>query len=289
MIRKKRNKNSKINESWLLPYSDLLTLLAALFIVLFAMSEIDAQKYKEMSQVFKSEFSNKEGIPGESGSMIDNLDEETESEQREAESEVDSEVVEISELQALQEKVNNYITENKLSEVLDTKLTDEGLLVTILNDISFDSGSDRVNKKGKQIAEEISTLLYTDPPRQIVVSGHTDNQPIHNAEFSSNWELSAMRAINFMTLILAANDDLDPTKFSSKGFGEHRPVAKNNNKKNRAENRRVEVLILPNWDMGTLSPRPATALFSAPKVRGRSIGRELFLDSVLRLSRLCLF
>src|SRR5699024_12170022 len=70
-------------------------------------------------------------------------------------------VIEISELQALQEKVNNYITENKLSEVLDTKLTDEGLLVTIKNDISFDSGSDRVNKKGKQIAEEIRSEEHT--------------------------------------------------------------------------------------------------------------------------------
>lgn len=245
MKRKKRNRNSTINESWLLPYSDLLTLLAALFIVLFAMSEIDAQKYKEMSQVFKSEFSNNEGIPGESGSLIDNPEVESGEEKDSAEKEKEKEVTDLTELQILQSKFNDYIKNNKLSEVLDTKLSDEGLLVTILNDISFDSGSAGVNKKGKQIAEEMSTLLYTDPPRQIVVSGHTDDQPIHNADFSSNWELSAMRAINFMTLILAANDDLNPTKFSSKGFGEYHPVVKNNNKKNRAKNRRVEVLILP--------------------------------------------
>src|SRR5690625_4351590 len=62
MRRKKQRKESKIDESWLLPYADLLTLLVALFIVLFAMSEIDTQKYKELSQVFKNEFSGGEGI-----------------------------------------------------------------------------------------------------------------------------------------------------------------------------------------------------------------------------------
>lgn len=249
MERKKRNKQSEINESWLLPYSDLLTLLAALFIVLFAMSEIDSQKYEELTQVFKSEFSSNEGIPGESGSLIDSLDEKNEMDKEEIDEEESKKAMELTDLQALQGKINDYIDKNNWSDVLGTKLTGEGLLITILNDISFDSGSAKVNKKGKKIAKEMSTLLYTDPPRQIVVSGHTDDRPIHNADFTSNWELSAMRAINFMTIILAANEDLDPTKFSSKGFGEYRPATKNDSEKNRMKNRRVEVLILPNWDI----------------------------------------
>src|SRR5690625_393874 len=248
MKRKKRNKQSEINESWLLPYSDLLTLLAALFIVLFSMREIDAKKYNELSLVFKSEFSNNEGAPEGGGSIIEDH-EETENEKNESETDQSEEDMELTELMALQEKFNVYIEQNELSEVLGTELTNEGLLVTILNDVSFDSGSDEVNKKGKEIITEMASLLHTDPPRQIVVSGHTDDRPIHNEEFSSNWELSAMRAINFMTLILAANDKLDPTKFSSRGYGEHHPIAPNKNEKNRRANRRVEVLVLPNWDI----------------------------------------
>lgn len=256
--KKKRNKQSQVNDSWLLPYSDLLTLIAALFIVLFAMSEIDAQKYEALSNVFQSEFKGGPDIT-ESGHLIDgDGDGNTDTDEGDGDTEktdtpdtVESNgEIELSELQALLEKVNHYIDNNELADVLDTKLTDEGLLITILNDISFDSGSAEVSDKGSDIAKEMSTLLDTDPPREVVVSGHTDDNPIHNAEFSSNWELSTMRAINFMTLILN-NSDLDPTKFSSRGYGEHRPIASNSNEENRMKNRRVEVLILPNWEIQT--------------------------------------
>lgn len=254
--KKKRNKQSQVNDSWLLPYSDLLTLIAALFIVLFAMSEIDAQKYEALSNVFQSEFKGGPDIT-ESGHLIDGDGDESSGEEGHDVETTDTTdtvesngEIELSELQALLEKVNYYIDDNELADVLDTELTDEGLLITILNDISFDSGSAEVSSKGSDIAEEMSTLLDTDPPREVVVSGHTDDNPIHNAEFSSNWELSTMRAINFMTLILN-NSDLDPTKFSSRGYGEHRPIASNSNEENRMKNRRVEVLILPNWEIQT--------------------------------------
>lgn len=95
-----------------------------------------------------------------------------------------------------------------------------------------------------KIAKEISDLLVIDPPRNIIISGHTDNVPIHTAKFESNWELSVMRAVNFMKIILE-NDKLDPRWFSAKGYGEYKPVASNATKEGRAKNRRVEILILP--------------------------------------------
>jgi chemotaxis protein MotB len=94
------------------------------------------------------------------------------------------------------------------------------------------------------MASEIAELLIMDPPRNIIISGHTDNVPIRNSNFESNWELSVMRAVNFMKIILK-NDQLDPKWFSAKGFGEFQPVAGNNTKEGRAKNRRVEILILP--------------------------------------------
>ncbi|WP_047984476.1 flagellar motor protein MotB [Ornithinibacillus californiensis] len=244
---KRKNEDHHVDESWLLPYSDLLTLLVALFIVLFAMSEIDVKKYEELSAFFQSEFSS-----GDKGIMehpvptpeIEPQEEEEENEEPEPS---DGEK-ELLNLQELQRKIDNYIRENNLTASLETQLSGEGLMISIKNDISFDPGSSDVSEGGIEIAREISNLLYTDPPHQIVISGHTDDVPMNNARFGSNWELSVMRAVNFMSLILD-NEQLDPARFSAKGYGEHQPVVANDSDANRARNRRVEVLILPNYDI----------------------------------------
>ena len=91
---------------------------------------------------------------------------------------------------------------------------------------------------------ELAELLSMDPPRNIIISGHTDNVPIKNSNFSSNWELSVMRAVNFMS-VLIEEGNLDPKWFSAKGFGEFEPVADNDTPAGRSKNRRVEVLVLP--------------------------------------------
>lgn len=254
MRRKKQRKGNHINESWLLPYSDLLTLLVALFIVLFAMSEIDAQKYDSLMQVFENEFKGGVGILENSNGTREQVPAPQKDDDDEGEDEEDPDneqgLNELQKLKQLQQQINQYIEENDLSEVLGTKLSDEGLLVTISNDVSFDTGSAEVKEEGRKIAREISNFLYTDPPNQIVVSGHTDNRPIDNHEFSSNWELSAMRSINFMQLLLE-HENLDPEQFSAKGFGEHHPIVPNTSDENMERNRRVEVKILPNHDITT--------------------------------------
>lgn len=251
---RKKNQSSeetKVDDSWLLPYADMLTLLLALFIILFAMSEVDAQKYSELAQFFKSEFSS-----GKQGMLENDPTEVPVKKQEEADDEyIDNAeksqgIQELYQLTTLKNKVNDYISKNNLSHVLGTMLTDEGLLITILNDISFDSGSAKVKKEGITIAKEMASFLYTDPPHQIVISGHADDVPMNNDEFSSNWELSVMRAVNFMGVLLE-NDNLDPECFSAKGFGEHQPIVPNTSVENRAKNRRVEVLILPNYEIHT--------------------------------------
>lgn len=248
---RKRNKKpeEKMDDSWLLPYADLLTLLLALFIVLFSMSSLDAQKYEELSRIFKSEFTHGKSIleEGSSPKELPNASSDNDEEDDEIESD---HTMELRQLQELQEGINHYILEGNLVDIVETSLTDEGLLITIVNDISFDSGKAIVKKEGQKITEEVSEFLITDPPHQIVVSGHADDRPMHNDEFSSNWELSVTRAINFMTLLLK-NEELDPTRFSAKGFGEHKPIVPNTSEENRAKNRRVEVLILPNYEIDT--------------------------------------
>ncbi|MDY0393264.1 flagellar motor protein MotB [Virgibacillus halophilus] len=259
MRRKKKQSEQHTDESWLLPYSDLLTLLLALFIVLFAMSEVDVQKYKELSAVFKSEFSGGgQGILDKSANNHEievpiqekeekDKDENIDKNKEKHEDKQTRKQLEMEELGRIQKQIDTYIHKNDLSRSIGTELTDEGLLVTILNDITFHSGSAVVNKEGRKVANEVSSFLDTDPPHQIVISGHADDRPVHNSQYRSNWELSVMRAVNFMQLVLD-NDSLDPAKFSAKGYGDQHPIVPNNSEMNMAKNRRVEVMILPNYD-----------------------------------------
>lgn len=246
--RKRHDEEEHIDESWLIPYADLLTLLLALFIVLFSMSSIDAKKFQALSEVFNEVFSKGSGImefPNpilqENAAVLDEQDEQDE--QDEVEENLEKKA-DMQELESLQKKIDSYIIEKELSDMLDTSLTDEGLLVLIGDNVLFSSGSDRVRTDDLEIAKEISDLLVINPPRNIIISGHTDNVPINNSQFASNWELSVMRAVNFMKIVIE-NDRLDPSWFSAKGFGEYEPIATNETAEGRAQNRRVEILILP--------------------------------------------
>jgi chemotaxis protein MotB len=248
MSRKKKHHHEEhIDETWLIPYADLLTLLLALFIVLFAMSSIDVQKFQQLAKSMSSAMNGGTGIMEYPSPLPEDIPQslyEEDAENDKAEN-PDFERKERSELALLQEKINKYIEENDLDDRLETILTDEGLLITILNDVFFDSGVAAVRLNDETLARDISKLLVSDPPRNVVISGHTDNVPINNAQFDSNWHLSVMRAVNFMKLLLE-NGELDPRRFSAKGFGEFQPVDTNDTPEGRAMNRRVEVLILPN-------------------------------------------
>ncbi|GIP13906.1 flagellar motor protein MotB [Paenibacillus macerans] len=235
------------DESWLLPYSDLMTLLLALFIVLFGMSTIDAKKFEEMSQAFnsiltgsvsildqtsmteKQDSSNGLDKQPESSSMIKNNSELMRKEQES--------------LEALKRQLDNYIKQNGLTDDLDTKLNQSQLMITISDKALFASGKAEVKPESRQLAKAISTMLQEFPDYEVIVSGHTDNVPISTYEFPSNWDLSAERALNFMKILLL-NSNLDPKKFSAIGYGEYHPVAGNDTAAGRAQNRRVEVSII---------------------------------------------
>ncbi|HEY4554195.1 MAG TPA: flagellar motor protein MotB [Bacillaceae bacterium] len=259
MSRRKRKKRTQdhIDESWLIPYADLLTLLLALFIVLFASSAVDAQKFQQLSQVFNGIFLGGTG-PMEFQQPIemdDHSNDQPKSEQKDSEDPKEHpanynggplimDYEDQKELEEIQAKVNAYIQKNDLTNKFDTALTSEGLLLTIRDNVLFQSGRAEVREADKKTARELAVLLEMEPPRNIIISGHTDNVPIKNAHFNSNWELSVMRAVNFMKILLE-DEKLDPRWFSAKGFGEFQPVATNETKEGMAKNRRVEVLILP--------------------------------------------
>ena len=235
---KKKKHDEHVDESWLLPYSDLMTLLLALFIVLFASSSIDQEKLTKMSNVFNDILDGGSGIMDHS-SVVEIPD----SAHDGVSTKEAAYLQDQRELKEIQEQLDNFIAVNELESTFSTKMTDEGLLITIRDSILFDPGRAEVKQNYISIAAELSKILQLDPNRYIVVTGHTDNIPQNTSEFSSNWELSVMRAVNLMKLIIDNNPELDPKYFSAKGYGEFSPIASNDTAQGRAKNRRVEVLI----------------------------------------------
>ncbi|WP_281863653.1 flagellar motor protein MotB [Planomicrobium okeanokoites] len=267
-MKRKKKHEDHVDESWLIPYADVLTLLLALFIVLFAASEVNSQKFQEISDSFNQELQGGTGILDQQ-SAVETFEETsklaepndvdpTEGEAitpPEVEEEIDDKIEmtaeeieqlalaeDYKELAAIQDKVKAYIAERNMEDKLEAELTSKGLVLKIKDGVLYRSGSADLSEESQTIAEEIGKLLVTDPPRSIFIEGHTDNIPSTSDKFPSNWELSSARAINFMKILLE-NNDLDPTKFSATGFAEHQPIASNETAEGRAENRRVEVLI----------------------------------------------
>ena len=235
---KKKKHDEHVDESWLLPYSDLMTLLLALFIVLFASSSIDQEKLNKMSAVFNEILDGGTGIMNHT-SVVERPNTITDGISAAEAAYLQDQ----RELQEIQEQLDNFIAVNELESTFATKMTDAGLLITIRDSILFDPGKADVKRDYVEIADELAKILQLDPARHIVVTGHTDNVPQNTAEFSSNWELSVMRAVNLMKMIIDSNPELDPKYFSAKGYGEFNPIASNETATGRAQNRRVEVLI----------------------------------------------
>lgn len=237
--KKRKKEPGEIPESWLLPYSDLLTLLLALFIVLFASSSVDVQKLYQLSSVFNAVFDGGNGVL-DSPSPVEPTKPKSDSLNQNT-----AYLEDQKSLSKIKGKVDDFIAVNELEKQFETKMTEGGLLVTIRDSVLFDPGKADVKEEYKATAKELSKLLVFNPKRNVIITGYTDNVPMNNAEFSSNWELSVMRAVNFLKLMVDNNPKLDSANFSAKGYGKNNPIASNDTDEGRAKNRRVEVLIQP--------------------------------------------
>ncbi|WP_139492126.1 flagellar motor protein MotB [Brevibacillus dissolubilis] len=255
---KKHHHEEHIDETWLIPYADLLTLLLALFIVLFASSSVDAKKFNQLVRSLNvalnggtSIFQNPSALPipeevAQQSLERNQAEESEEKKDKKKFEQAEKFQQETEQLGELKEQLDKYIANNNLKDKLQTKITDMGLLITITDSALFDSGSALVRPEARKLAGEISKLLVPDA-RRVTVSGHTDNVPIRTSQFPSNWDLSSERALNFMKILLE-NKSLNPSNFSATGYGEYQPIAPNTTLQGRAKNRRVEVAILRNYE-----------------------------------------
>lgn len=251
--KRRQSHDEHVDESWLIPYADILTLLLALFIVLYGMSTVDAKKFQEMSQAFNIAFDSGGGAgildqqaiipPNNAKNGMKDTDPSAASRNRERYEYMVKAKQEQAELETLRDKMNEYIANGGLSNQLNTELNHSELKITIKDSALFDSGKASLKSDAKQLAVTIGDMLKQYKDYEIVISGHTDNRPIRNSNFESNWDLSSARALSFMKVVLERSG-IDPKHFKAVGMGEYHPVADNGTVEGQAQNRRVEVSIL---------------------------------------------
>ncbi|WP_186431463.1 flagellar motor protein MotB [Clostridium sp. BSD9I1] len=235
MRKKKEHHEEHVDESWLIPYGDMLTLLLALFIVMFAMSELDKAKFKSVSEDFNVIFSGGSGVMTENGSTGFVADESKPA------STADN-VVEDKKMKEVMGTLQQEIKKRGYSDNVKLNLNDEGLGISIQDVVLFNSGDARVLKEVEPLLLQISSMIHK-LDNNVKVVGHTDNIPISNEKFHSNWELSAMRAINVMNFMADAGG-IDSGKLSIEAYAEYMPKYDNSTEEGRARNRRVEIFVV---------------------------------------------
>jgi len=142
----------------------------------------------------------------------------------------------------LERKLKNQIADDQISLEMD----DRGLVIILSDDVLFDSGKAEVKSSARPVLDKVAAVIRSKvPDKNIGVSGHTDNVPIKLSKWKSNWELSTTRATNVLHYLVKKG--VSPDKLSATGYGEHRPIASNSSVEGRAKNRRVEIVILPQF------------------------------------------
>lgn len=233
MLRKRQEPESDHGnqDRYLITYSDLITLLLGLFVILYASSQVDSGKYKEfslaLSEYFKPEASSAEKsdkpLPGSQGIPQPILP-------RSSQKTLDN----------IQQEVRGKLEKELATNVVEIVRTPNDLRLQLPEQLLFTSGKAEMQPAGLRVLDTLATILQ-GIPQEIVVEGHTDSIPIRTFQFESNFHLSAERALNVGYYLLRSG--MPSAAFSVRGYGETRPLAANSTQAGRARNRRVEILL----------------------------------------------
>jgi chemotaxis protein MotB len=251
------------DERWLLTYSDMITLLMALFIVMWAVSSVNTTKFAQLKASLHSAFSGKVlENPGavltgstapfdQPGTPITPINPSTATAQPAfsmaritASITQSAQNADLENLKALQRRVRQYAAKHGFAQDVATTIQERGLVVHVLTDgVLFDSGSAVLKPAGLTLLGEIGHLIdRPDIVNPVSVEGNTDSEPIHSALYPSNWELSTARANAVLEFLLGAG--LKQSRASVVGYGSQKAIASNSTASGRRRNRRVDIVIL---------------------------------------------
>ena len=243
---KKREEKEGNGERWLLTYSDLITLLMIFFVVMYASSNADTTKYKQLSQSLNVAFSgggasiigndSSTSVSNSTVTVVDPITPETTTVS------ANSKALEENNMENIKKNVDSYLKKNGLAGSVSTKIDERGLEVSLKTSLLFDVGTADVKDASAKKLISIGKIL-NHVNNYVRIEGHTDSTPMSNNEFASNWQLSAIRATN-VTELLISKAGISPKKISAVAYGDSRPVATNTTTVGKAKNRTVDIIIL---------------------------------------------
>jgi chemotaxis protein MotB len=247
--RERRSHEPANHDRWLLSYSDFITLLFAFFVVLFASSYRDKQTIQKLSQAIHMGFQQLGAFSGgqaNRGAAYPNLTPAPSIDTQQAQHTVsdtgDASPASSFDVVELRQQLESAIGQELKEHEVVMRVTPEGFVVS-LNELGFfDSGKAVLLPGAAGKIERIAKVL-SQHGLDLRVEGNSDDQPIHNAQFRSNWELSTARAMAVMQM-LVDDSGFDPRKISVVGYGQYRPVAGNATPEGRRMNRRVDLVVV---------------------------------------------
>jgi len=237
IMAKKKHEEHENHERWLVSYADFITLLFAFFVVMYSVSSVNEGKYRTVSASIKAALNPINSIPssrlpftiGNAKPRMIPTDE------------VSTDDPVIRRMREILTRINP----NLKADVSEVKIVESGhgtIMISLPESILFQSGEARVRSEALPFLKALAEILI-EMDRHIRILGHTDNVPIRTAQFPSNWELSAGRAV-MVVRIFAELYGVPLSHLSATGFADAKPLVSNDTSEGRTKNRRVEILIL---------------------------------------------
>jgi chemotaxis protein MotB len=274
------------SERWLLTYADMITLLMVLFIVLFAIGQIDSKKFEKLHDGLAQSFGESSVLDGGAG-LLDGSSVQAaapddsragkQALQRQqqammasgkaadaaAQKQAEAARQEARAMAKLKADITAALAKHGLTGAVQFQEVDHReLVVNIVTDrVLFDLGQATLRPQGRKVLDAIAPVLR-ELPNSMVVEGHTDSQPISDSRFASNWELSTERATTVLRHLLV--DGIDASKVAAAGYADQRPLKAGDSVASRARNRRVAIVILSVKAVSTSSAPAALVSLPAP-------------------------
>lgn len=233
--------NTPNHERWMISYADFLTLMFAVFVVLFTSASTDKTTAKQVSEAvvvaLKSgtiSFISRSRTPGPVNSSKDTQAASAGSRMMDQQTVVEL----VPSVKVLSEQFRDEIAKGKIEVFLEPR----GLVISLRQAAFFPSGQATLNPDTYPIVDKLASLIQS-LPNHVNLEGHTDAVPIRNSRFASNWELSAARSIAMLDLLTVRNK-IPRNRLSVAGYADTVPVESNDEPQGRAHNRRVDIIIL---------------------------------------------
>ena len=221
------------HDRWLVSYADFITLLFAFFVVMYSAAQLDKRRAGKLATAIQTAFQQYGSLPPKPAE-VGGLSARGDSSDLAVGNRED-------EFRRLHGQVQQALSREIAAGDVAVRETPEGLVISLREVGFFESGSAEIRASSLPAFERLANLLG-ESGSDIRIEGHTDNVPIHNSRFASNWDLSTARATATIRLLIV-NYGFDPERLTAAGYAEYRPIATNITPEGRAMNRRVDVVV----------------------------------------------